>query len=520
MSDTKALLEAITGCREDVKRLREQQVPKSEIDEKIAKVATAVEDIQKKIKEDVKRPSQGDPVKGASELNKLGIKSVRDFDVTEGDNKRHGLQYTTRKSGTLGQITGDKAISEDAVAALQTIDEMYIVDQIMARKHGGPTPYMLLKQRHGGDRAFYEARAKSSNGLFRNLFDRYDRLTSDLAGFSEKALSSTGSTAGDEWVPTGFGSSLLEIIRLNTPVAGMLPVLSMPTNPFINPVQSTAGTAYIRTENTAVTEGTMATTNRTWTAYTFANYQAFSDELTEDSAVAVVPAVQADIVRALSEGLELALVCGDSDGAGHFDEDLDHASTATTRTFNAAFSGLRQLSLDAATITVDGGGGFLTANTVAAAYGGMDKFGAHRPAECVLLVNAESYLKLVTETGSDLRTVDKYGGQATILTGELGRIFGIPVMTSFGIEFRRNAVGTGGINTTGTAGSSTDIYSVALLLNRMNFKLGDRRDVRFETDKDITAGKNQMVATARWGFAPVEVPSSTSRSVVSIVNLD
>jgi hypothetical protein len=420
----------------------------------------------------------------------------------------------------MGQVTREKTLHEDVISALETVDQMFIVNQLLAHKHGGPVQFAAHKRAMGGDRAYYEARAKSSGGLFRGLFDRYDRLTQDLAGLSGKALSSTGSTAGDEWVPTGFGSNLLEVIRLNTPVAGLMPVLSMPTNPFTNPVMSTVGTAYIRTENTAVTEGTMATTNRSWTAYTFANYQAFSDELTEDSAVAVAPAVQADIVRALSEGLELALVCGDSDGAGHFDEDLDNATAGAGKTYNTSFAGLRQLSLDAATITVDGAGTFLTAQTVANAFGGMGKFGAHRPGECALLVNAESLLKLVTENGSDVRTVDKYGGAATILNGELARIFGIPILTSFGVEFRRNSVGTGGINTTGTAGTTTDIYSVALLFNRMNFKLGDRRDVRFETDKDITAGKNQMVATARWGFAAVEVPSATSRSVVSIVNID
>ncbi len=65
--------------------------------------------------------------------------------------------------------------------------------------------------------------------------------------------------------------------------------------------------------------------------------------------------------------------------------------------------------------------------------------------------------------------------------------------------------------------------STAVLLNRMNFRLGDRRDVRIETDKDITSGKNMIVGTARWGFMALEQNAGTPNAmpaVVAIINID
>lgn len=503
MSDSTLTL--LKQATEDIKKLRENHYSKAEIDERIGKYAKDLEEVQKAMREDIRRPSQGDPLVGGKMLAELGATSVKDVRDVE----------VYRKS-LRGEVMPQRSVSEDVVAAVELIDKMFIVDTLLSHKHGGKGQFATLKAMKGGSRAWYEERAKESNGSFKSLFRRYDKLTQDLQQVTGKALSSTGSTAGDEWVPTGFGSNLLEQVRVATPTVNLFPVLPMPTNPFINPVMSTPGQCRIRTENTPVSEGTMATANKTWTASTFANYQAFSDELNEDSAVAVAAQVQADIVRVLAEGLEHAIVNGDADGASHIDDDYATGVLGAGFPQNASFNGLRQMFLDGGVgLSKNGGGLYMTAALFADALGSMGKFAAHKTNECAGLTNTETYLKLLTEANSPLVTVDKYGPGATILTGELGRIFGVPVFTAFGIEARRNLVAVTGMND-----ATGNTFSTGLIVNRMNFRLGDRRDVRLETDKDITAGKNQLVATARWAFQAVETPSATVPAGWAFINID
>lgn len=504
------VLELVAQTKASIEEIKKGVVTKAELDERIGKLSTKVEDIEKAWKEDVQRKTPSGQVTGAArKLVELGIDSI---DKLNAQRLKHVSLY---EKGLRGELRPKLAVDPDVKAAFELADEMYIVDRLMAYKHG-EAKLAKLKAQAGGEKAFFLERFKGHL-----LIEQWDRFTRDLAQVTGKALTSTGVGTGDEWVPTGMASNLLDQIRLAVPTVNLFPVVQMPTNPFDYPIRSTPGRAYIRSENTAVTEGTLSTAKRQIAAYTFANYQAFSDEASEDAIIAVAGEIRSDLIRALGEGLEEALVNGDSDGANHFDEDYDTAS-AGSRTFNASFSGLRRFAIvdgGGSNSTASGGGAFLTAATVAAALASMGKFGAQRTADLALLLNAESWLKLLTEANSPILTVDKYGPSATILTGELSRIYGIPVFVSFGVEQRRNAVTTAGNNT--TAGPNT--FSTAVLLNRMNFRLGDRRDVRIETDKDITSGKNMIVGTARWGFMALEQNAGTPNAmpaVVAIINID
>ncbi|MCC6670400.1 MAG: phage major capsid protein [Planctomycetes bacterium] len=504
------VMDLVTQTKASIEEFKKGAATKAELDEKIGKLTGKVDEIEKAWKDDVQRKTASGEVSGAAKkMVDLGIDSVAKL------NAQHLKHVCFYEKGLRGELRPRLAVDPDVKAAFELADEVHIVDRLMAYKYGD-LKLAKLKAQAGGEKAFYLERFKGHA-----LFERWDRFTRDLAQVTGKALTSTGVGTGDEWVPTGMASNLLDQIRLAVPTVNLFPVVQMPTNPFDYPIRSTPGRAYIRSENTAVTEGTLATAKRTLTAYTFANYQAFSDEASEDAIIAVAGEIRSDLIRALGEGLEESLVNGDSDGANHFDEDYDTAS-AGARTFNSSFSGLRRFAIvdgGGNNSVVAGGGTFLTAATVASALAAMGKFGAQRTADLALLLNAESWLKLLTEANSPILTVDKYGPSATILTGELSRIYGVPIFVSFGVEQRRNAVTTAGNNT--TAGPNT--LSTAVLLNRMNFRLGDRRDVRVETDKDITSGKNMVVGTARWGFMALEQNAATPNAmpaVVAIVNID
>jgi hypothetical protein len=73
-------------------------------------------------------------------------------------------------------------------------------------------------------------------------------------------------------------------------------------------------------------------------------------------------------------------------------------------------------------------------------------------------------------------TVDKYGPGATILTGELGRIFGIPIISP-GYAVKTEADGKQ--STTESNNSKGHIT----LFNPRNFLAGTRRDTQFFMDR-------------------------------------
>jgi hypothetical protein len=86
--------------------------------------------------------------------------------------------------------------------------------------------------------------------------------------------------------------------------------------------------------------------------------------------------------------------------------------------------------------------------------------------------------------------MDKMGSQATLLKGQIGGIYGIPVIMSAGIA-KSNATGqvdqTGGSNTKGRV----------LLVNKKMWKVGFRRSIRVATERSESKGLTSIVASMR-----------------------
>ena len=485
---------------DDVMKL---SLPKADAEERFKKIEDGFAEMQAKLAEERNRKElepSGETSGAGLWLLQHGCKSIVDISNL----KMHDV------NGWTGQTTTRLIVPDEVRAACQLMDEVLIVDQMM--KIQDPVGWEGMKQSMGEKEAFCSK--------FPELGARQDLVV--------KVLTTGGAATGAEWIPTTFTSQLLDIIRVQNPVTNLIPHVNMPANPWVFPIMDPVGLAYRKQENVNITESTPGTANKTWTAHVCAVYHSFSDEMDEDSIVAVAPQVRASIIRAMAEGLEMAIVNGDSNNAAHIDDDFQTGS-APFRYYQGGINGLRQFALDlgGGTGTVsalNGASAFLGFQMVGDALAQMGKFGAGRigTGDIVLLVNNESWLKLLSEADSPVVTVDKYGAQATIISGELGRVFGVPVMTSFGIEQRRNVLADTGMND-----ATGNTFSTAILFNRMNWKLGDRRDFRFETDRNIIAGRNDVVATARWSMNAIEGDSeetnwdpSATPAAVAIVDIN
>jgi hypothetical protein len=112
----------------------------------------------------------------------------------------------------------------------------------------------------------------------------------------------------------------------------------------------------------------------------------------------------------------------------------------------------------------------------------MDHYGLN-PEEMAFIVPISSYYALVTDAA--VVSVDKYGPQATILNGQLGSLYGVPIIVSEHIRSDLNASGVyDGITATKT---------VAHAVNRLQWVMGGRTPLALETDDSIYRETYQRV---------------------------
>jgi HK97 family phage prohead protease/HK97 family phage major capsid protein len=110
------------------------------------------------------------------------------------------------------------------------------------------------------------------------------------------------------------------------------------------------------------------------------------------------------------------------------------------------------------------------------------------PSQLVLIVSHDLYYEIMKST--NFKTVDLYGPQATIHTGEVGKIFGVRVLVSQ--QFDNTAITTG---TTGT--------TVAIMVRPSNFVTGVLRGITTEADRDVINQKRVIVSSRRFAFQDI-----------------
>ena len=114
-----------------------------------------------------------------------------------------------------------------------------------------------------------------------------------------------------------------------------------------------------------------------------------------------------------------------------------------------------------------------------------------RPSETVYVTDVNTFIRSLSI--SNLRTLDKSGPQASVLTGQLGAVEGIPVIVS---EQMALADTDGKVT---DAGNGSDTGRL-LIVNRSQWRVGFRREIAIETERDIQKRQNLMVVSMRIAF--------------------
>jgi hypothetical protein len=140
---------------------------------------------------------------------------------------------------------------------------------------------------------------------------------------------------------------------------------------------------------------------------------------------------------------------------------------------------------------------------IASARAVLGRYGLEVGANLVYFTSIEGYNDLVTT--SDFRTVEKFGDKATYFTGQVGSIYGIPVVVT---EF---------MDVVGSSGNH-----IGALVYLPGFIIGRRRAVEVETWYDPRRQLNTIYLSTRFDMKALTTVASaalntTGYSMASVV---
>jgi hypothetical protein len=307
-------------------------------------------------------------------------------------------------------------------------------------------------------------------------------------------LDSTTSGAGDELVPTAELPELWADVNLATSIKSLFRNIQMPTNPFDVPLELGDVNWYRGTANTSATSTDLSTSKRTLSATEFVAVVAWAYDLDEDAVIAMLPEVRATLVKNTAEVQDSVILNGDTtDDGTNLNNDGgssgDVSGTAGLDHF-LALDGLRHIPLIDNTGQGNNHNAVVSIDMFNEIRTKMDKYGV-RPSELVWLMDLNTYIRSLSIT--NFQTLDKFGPQATILTGQLGAVEGVPVIVSEQMAL----ADTDGKVTKGGNGTDT---GTLLCVNRSQYWVGSRRELLVEVERDVQKRQTVMVVSFRMAF--------------------
>lgn len=299
---------------------------------------------------------------------------------------------------------------------------------------------------------------------------------------------STTDGSGDDWVPSDLDNQLWDEWVKQSAVAQLFRVIEMPTQPYDLPIKTSGMTIYKTAEDVAPTASGLGTGYGRLDACKLAGKITWTYELDEDSILPMIGIIREDIAEQMAAAIDNVIINGDTT-TGTANINLSGGTIGTTNKV-LCFNGLRHAAL------VDNGDmdsdlGTLAAADFATLLGLLGKYST-RPSRLAFLI--DPYTRIKALQLDELETVEKFGSGASILTGEFGKIYGIPVITTEEIA-KTNA--TGWVDN--SAGSNTK--GQIICVHKPSWITGYKRRVLIETDKDIDVQQYELVVSTRFALA-------------------
>lgn len=305
---------------------------------------------------------------------------------------------------------------------------------------------------------------------------------------------------GAEWIPDQFASDLYynleDQIQLPRVVADNMQRQQVERNTILVPRMSRGGRPYIKgtvtSDNPAqFTPSTISTSQKSITMTGLASRYVIDDQAAEDSAVLAIPTLQRQIVMDLNDAMEDALINGDT-AATHQDDIANwnirerwgtSPALGGSSDHRRAFVGLRAAAFDRSCTDALGGTyaftDFLSAKSALGEIGMMD---------LICIASPEAIIANLLSL-SEVKTIDVFGPQATVRTGQLGSLAGVPIIMSrfMGAD----------LNGSGLYDNATTDKTGLLLVHTNSWRIFERRGILVESQRKIDVGATELVATRR-----------------------
>ena len=275
-----------------------------------------------------------------------------------------------------------------------------------------------------------------------HLFETGRRIMVNEAG-KLRAMDTAESGFGQQLVGTAYESALWEAARAADPLLASIREIPMAASTQYVPIDGVLPEMLFVAENTANNSSAYTTSktpsNRaTLTAKKFTIQSMWSGELDQDSIISFAPFIREKMQQSAAFFLGSAYYNGDDTNAASGNINLDDADPVDTRHF-LAWDGIRHVWLVDNTANGKDMSAALDIMEILRARGKLNaitddiddapsniNWGANVN-DLLLVADFDTYMNLLNNDA--FVTVDKYGANAPVLTGELGRVFGIRVVS-------------------------------------------------------------------------------------------
>ena len=266
-----------------------------------------------------------------------------------------------------------------------------------------------------------------------------------------------------------------------------VPVANEDTDDFVAQFESGTYATGVGDTSNVPTSNQQAISSVDFTPHKFMVTTHLAKDEEEDTILPLIDFLRRAATRRLSRSLDKAILRGSGALTGFT------ANPATTATYASVIKGLvtmtNQVATDGLTVRTADGDTKASAANIASARAKMGKYGLQLGDHLVYLTTIEGYNELVTT--QDFRTVDKFGPNATYLTGSVGAVYGIPVVIT---EFLDN-VGS----------NSADIGA---LVYKPGWMIAERRGIEIESEYEPRQQVTAMYMSTRLDFKALSTVGS------------
>jgi HK97 family phage major capsid protein len=403
------------------------------------------------------------------------------------DDKRLVLRgYTSETEGYVPGLLDDVPSFEQQADVQRALDDYVLMRELRSQGSGANKRYRECPQ----------ARA--------TLLRAVRTLPRQAADVIERAFiddSAGAGTNGGAWIKAQQLTTLeREEFRVSD-YESLFDEISITGKSAVLPYQGFGAVPYRKAKATGDNPAHYPTSDPSTAEYTLAvdslaAHVQVDEDASEDAYFIILPMVRQDLGSALSDGVADAGINGSTDAthpdtlAGWTAEGRWPSTIAgQTDDHRRMMVGLRHRARGIATCSFD----MASTNDFAGLLGmraRLDRPYKTRREGLVLLCNDDYYIKTLLNL-DEVKTIDKYGSAATVLTGELARVQGIPIMP---VGFL-----TGDLASTGVYTGSGSTCGVLLVARNM-VKRVKRRDQRVEVAREIRNGMVSVVGTVRRGM--------------------